>query len=229
MSKIDLMLTALAPIIWGSSYVVITQPLPSWHPLAIAMLRALPAGLLLLLIVRKLPYGHWWLKIFILGGLNFSIFWWLLFIAAYRLPGGVAAMTGAVQPLLVIILAYFVLNTPIRVMNILAACIGIGGIAFLILTPETTLDFVGVLAGFASAISMAFGTVLTCRWRPPVSLLTLTAWQLSAGGLLLLPAVIFLEPVFPDLNLMNILGLAYLSLIGAAFSYLLWFRGGNAI
>ena len=36
----------------------------------------------------------------------------------------------------------------------------------------------------ATALS---GTVLTRKWRPPVPLLTFTAWQLTAGGLLLLP------------------------------------------
>ena len=55
------------------------------------MLRALPAGLLLLLFVRQLPQGVWWPRVFLLGALNFSVFWAMLFVAAYRLPGGVAA------------------------------------------------------------------------------------------------------------------------------------------
>ena len=42
---------------------------------------------------------------------------------------------------------------------------------------------------------------------------------------LLLPAAVWLEPALPELNEFNILGFAYLSLIGAAFTYLLWFRG----
>ena len=95
----DLLLTALAPAIWGSTYVVTTLMLPADYPLTVAMLRALPAGILLLLAVRQLPQGVWWLRAFILGALNFSVFWALLFVAAYRLPGGVAATLGAVQPL----------------------------------------------------------------------------------------------------------------------------------
>ena len=72
---------------------------------------------------------------------------------------------------------------------------------------------------------MAMGTVLTRKWQPPVPLLTFTAWQLTAGGLLLLPVALIAEPPLPPLNADNILGLVYLGLIGAAFTYALWFRG----
>lgn len=100
-----LLLTALAPIVWGSTYIVTTEMLPANVPMTLAALRALPAGILLLIIMRQLPQGIWWLRVIILGILNFSLFWWLLFISAYRLPGGVAATVGAVQPLIVLFLS----------------------------------------------------------------------------------------------------------------------------
>ena len=84
----DLALTARAPVIWGSSYIVTTQLLPNLDPLTISFLRALPAGVFLLCLVRQFPKGHWVAKMFVLGALNFSIFWSLLFFAAYDLPGG---------------------------------------------------------------------------------------------------------------------------------------------
>ncbi|WP_068824770.1 EamA family transporter [Pseudomonas sp. BMS12] len=221
----DLLLTALAPTIWGSTYVVTTLLLPPDYPLTMALLRALPAGLLLLLLVRQLPQGHWWGRVFLLGALNFSLFWSLLFVAAYRLPGGVAATLGALQPLLVILLARLSLGTPIRALAIVGALGGIFGVALLVLTPQATLDPLGVAAGLGGALSMALGTVLSRRWQPPTSTLTFTAWQLVAGGVLLIPLVMLLEPVPPSLSLPNLAGIAYLSLIGAAFTYLLWFRG----
>ena len=49
----DILLTATAPAIWGSTYIVTTELLPPGYPLWVAMLRALPAGLLLLLIVMR--------------------------------------------------------------------------------------------------------------------------------------------------------------------------------
>ncbi|SMF03362.1 probable blue pigment (indigoidine) exporter [Alteromonadaceae bacterium Bs31] len=221
----DLLLTSMAPIIWGSTYVVTTEYLPAGYPLTVAMLRALPVGLLLLLVVRQLPSGVWWLKVLLLGALNFSIFWWMLFVSAYRLPGGVAATVGAIQPLIVIIFARILLNSSIRPLAAVAAVISIAGIAAVIITPQASLDPIGLAAGFAGAASMALGTVLSRAWQPQVSLLTYTSWQLLAGGLLLLPAAIWFEPPLPTLTQTNLLGLIYLGFIGAALTYLLWFRG----
>ncbi|MGO4851608.1 EamA family transporter [Phaeovulum sp. W22_SRMD_FR3] len=222
---VDLLLTALAPMIWGTTYVVTTQMLPGGYPVTLALLRALPAGMLLLLVVRQLPRGIWWGRIFLLGALNFTLFWICLFIAAYRLPGGVAATVGAVQPLLVLGLARVLLGTELRGLAVVAALLGLAGVALLILGPQATLEPLGLLAGLGGALSMAMGSVLTRKWQPPVSLLTFTAWQLTAGGLLLLPLALWLEPPLPPLNGVNLLGLIWLGLVGAALTYFLWFRG----
>lgn len=84
--SLDTLLAASAPAIWGSTYIVTTQMLPAGYPLTDAVLRALPAGLLLLAITRELPERAWLGRIAILGALNFAIFWAALFVAAYRLP-----------------------------------------------------------------------------------------------------------------------------------------------
>ena len=72
---------------------------------------------------------------------------------------------------------------------------------------------------------MAAGVVLTRRWQPPVPALTFTAWQLTAGGLLLAPLAFALEPALPPLSGRNIAGFLWLGLFGAAISYFFWFRG----
>lgn len=221
----DLALTALAPAVWGSTYLVTTEFLPDGYPVTVSLLRALPAGLLLLLIVRKLPARQLWRKITILGALNFAVFFPLLFLSAYRLPGGVAATVIAIQPLIVIGLARVFLRSPVYALSLIAAIAGLLGVALLVIGPEATLDPIGLLAGFGAALCMAAGVVLSRKWQPPVSLMTFTAWQMTAGGLLLLPMAIFLEPPLPELTSNNLLGLAYLGLIGGALTYFLWFRG----
>ncbi|HBO22021.1 MAG TPA: EamA family transporter [Providencia sp.] len=220
-----LLLTALAPIVWGSTYLVTTEMLPKGMPLMLAVLRALPAGLLLLLFIRKLPQGIWWGRVVMLGILNFSLFWWLLFIAAYRLPGGVAATVGAIQPLIVLFLSRWLLNSQLSFLSILASFSGIIGVAILLLTPNAMLDMTGIIAGFLGAFSMAAGTVLSRRWQPPVNAITFTSWQLTAGGLVLLPFALYFEPALPPLTLINFIGLSYLTIIGGALTYALWFRG----
>ncbi len=221
----DLATTAIAPVIWGSTYLVTTEFLPGFSPMTVAMLRALPAGLILIMIVRELPSGIWWLRAFVLGALNISIFLGMLFVAAYRLPGGVAGTVLSSQPLIVVILASLLLSSPVRPSNIVGALVGMGGVALLVLTPGAALDAIGVAAGLAGATSMALGSVLARKWRPPVSPLTSTAWQLTAGGLLLLPAVLLAGQPIPVPTVTNFLGLAWLGLIGAALTYALWFRG----
>ncbi|MDG4721458.1 EamA family transporter [Thalassospira aquimaris] len=221
----DLLLTAIAPVIWGSSYIVATELLPHGYPLTVSLLRALPAGLILLLVVRQLPGAGWRGRVFILGALNFAVFWSLLFLAAYRLPGGVAATLGAVQPLLVLFLARYALGSTITTLGILAAVSGLIGVAMLVLGPSASLDPVGIAAALLGALSMAAGTVLSRKWQPPVSPLTFTAWQLTAGGILLIPVAMIVEPGFPMPTITNIAGLAWLGLIGAALTYFLWFRG----
>ena len=223
--KTDILITALAPLIWGSTYIVTTELLPPGYPITASALRALPAGLLLLLIVRRLPTGAWWWKSALLGALNFTIFWTALFVSAYRLPGGVAATVGAIQPLIVIVLARVFIGNPIRLLSIVAGLAGILGVAMLVLTPHAKLDGIGVAAGLIGAVSMAFGTVLSRHWQPPVSPLTVTAWQLTAGGVMLVPIALVFEPSLPPLTSNNALGFVWLGLVGGAFTYIVWFRG----
>lgn len=221
----DILLTALAPAIWGSTYLVTTEMLPDNYPITLAVLRALPAGLLLILVTRSLPPRRWLGRIFLLGSFNFSLFWVLLFVAAYRLPGGVAATLGSLQAMIVIFMARGWLGTPIRAGAITAAGTGIVGVALLLISPDAQLDPIGVAAGLGGAASMAAGTVLSRKWQPPVSALSFTAWQLTAGGLILLPLAMILEPALPSPTLVNLAGFVWLGLMGGAVTYAIWFRG----
>ncbi|MER1995125.1 MAG: EamA family transporter [Arthrobacter sp.] len=227
LSKLSLLvLTAAAPAAWGTTYLVTTELLPPDRPLLAAVLRSLPAGLVLLAVLRRLPAGSWWWKSAVLGLLNFGAFFALLFIAAYRLPGGVAAMVGAVQPLLVAVLASRVLGEHLGPVKLGAGAAGMAGVGLLVLTAEARLDTAGVLAALGGAASMAGGIVLTKRWQPPAGPLTSTAWQLVAGGVFLLPVMLLVEgPVLPDFTTVNLAGYLYLSLVGTVLAYWLWFRG----
>ncbi|WP_299488340.1 EamA family transporter [Acaryochloris sp. IP29b_bin.137] len=221
----DVVLTAIAPITWGTTYVVATEFLPPNHPLLVASLRALPIGVLLTIGLRKLPQGIWWGRILILGLLNIGLFQALLFVAAYRLPGGVAATAGAIQPLLVALLSWLVLSDKPSQLSFVAAISGCIGVGLLVLGPSARLDGIGILAALASAAAMGLGTVLVKRWRPPVPLMVFTAWQLTAGGLMLLPIALLAEGPLTQLSRTNLWAFIYLGVIGTGLAYALWFRG----
>ena len=204
----DTLLTAIVPLIWGSTYLVTTQWLPPGLPLTAGVLRVLPAGLLLLLSL-----------------LNIGAFQALLFVAAYRLPGGIAAVLGAIQPLLMMGLLWGLERQTPRPLVLLAACGGIACMAVLLNAGNAQWDSLGVLAAAGGAVVMALGMYLARRWGSSLPLLALTGWQLTLGGLMLLPAALWLDPPLPALSAANVAGSAYLSLVGALLAYGLWFRG----
>ena len=221
-----ILVTATAPSLWGTTYLVTTELLPPGRPLLAAVIRALPAGLLLVAITRRLPQGIWWWRAFVLGALNIGVFFALLFVAAYRLPGGVAATVGALQPLLVAVLSTGLLAERLSTRKLLAAIAGVAGVSLLVLRADARLDAWGVVAALGGAVVMATGVVLSKRWASPAPLLATTGWQLVAGGILLLPIAWIVEGALPaSLTFANLAGYTYLTIIGSAVAYALWFRG----
>ncbi|MFJ5329855.1 EamA family transporter [Pectobacterium versatile] len=221
----DVILTALAPAIWGSTYIVTSEILPPDRPFTAALIRVLPAGLLLLLFTRRFPARRDWWRVLVLGALNIGVFQALLFVAAYRLPGGLAAVLGAIQPLLVMVLVWAVDHRAPRLATLWSAIIGVVGMAILLLSPQTTFEPVGVAAALLGAVCMATGVWLTRRWQLDLPVLPLTGWQLFLGGLMLAPVAWVADAPLPALTLSQYAAYIYLCLAGAVISYGLWFRG----
>ncbi|MCX8957292.1 EamA family transporter [Erwinia psidii] len=223
----NILITALAPVIWGSTYIVTTQTLPPHVPLLASVIRALVAGLILLLVCRVRPYGIWWLRIAILGFLNIGLFFYCLFAAAYFLPGGLASLVMSCQPVIVMVIGAVVFRHKLRAIHIISAVIGVTGISLLVLNSAVTLNFQGVAIGLVGTTSMAMGILLTKYWGRPhnMSLLAFTGWQLTMGGLMLLPAALTLEKLPAALTFTNLLGYGWLTLAGGVLGYFIWFRG----
>lgn len=222
--------TAIGPMLWGTNYWIATQLLSPDRPLLAAAGRALPAGILLALASRRLPPAGWRLRISALAVLNVGLFFALLFVGAERLPGGVAAAAGAVGPIIVLLLGWPLLGLPPTWAGLGAGALGVFGVAALVLAPGASLDALGVASAVGAAASMAAATVLGRRWGPPpLSLVGLTAWQLTIGGLLLTPFTLFIEGVPPAPTDRNLVGFALTGLFGTAVAHALWFRGVTAI
>jgi probable blue pigment (indigoidine) exporter len=190
-------------------------------------MRALPAGLLLTVIFRQLPRGAWWWRVAVLGALNIGLTFALLFIGAYRLPGGVAATISSTQPLMVALLGWPLLHLRPARQTLVAGLVGIVGVGMLVLGGHISLDPIGVFGAATGGLATAAGVVMLKRWGRPegVSVLAFTGWQLLAGAVLLAPLDALFEGVPSHFTALNVGGYLYLGLIGTVLAYSLWFRG----
>lgn len=221
----DSLITAVAPVIWGSTYIVTSDCLPPDRPFTAAFIRAFPAGLLLLLWVRQFPLKHEWGKVLTLAFLNIGAFQALLFVSAYRLPGGQAATIAAVQPMILMALMWAVDKKSYSGVAVGSAVTALVGMVLLFMGDGFVWDFVGIAASIGMAVCMALGIYLAGRWRLSLPVMASTGWQLLLGGVMLVPIACIYDPALSDLGIKQILAYAYLSLFGAMFAYFLWFRG----
>lgn len=223
-----LLLTALAPLVWGSTYLITTLFLSDLPAPLLGTLRILPAGLLLLAVFpRRLPPRPWWGRVAVLGLLRQGLFFVLLYAAALHLPGGVAATIGGSTAMLVILLAWPLLHQRPTPRNLLLAAAGLVGVALISLTAPTSLNPLGLLYAAGFALVNALGVVLFKRWGlpPGAQPADQAAWELLIGGLLLLPLSLHSFPALAHVNAHGWLALAFLGLIGTAFAAILWQRG----
>lgn len=223
------LLTLLAPIAWGTTYVTVTELLPAGRPMLVAAIRVLPAGLLLLVLGRRAsawrPHGREWGHAGLLALCNFGLFFPLLFGAVYRLPGGVAAAAGGIQPLLVALFSWLVVGRRPRRHELVVGVVAAIGVALVVVKPGAGLDATGIAMAVGANVSFAFGVVFTKRLPTPPNRLAATGWQLTMAGALLVVVAGVAEGTPPAISGRNLAGFAYLAIAATAVAYVLWFDG----
>lgn len=219
------MITAIAPVAWGTNYFVTNQFLPADFPLYGAAIRALPAGLLLLVLCRKRPHGSWWWKSLALGTLNVGAFFALIYVAAQLLPTSVASTIMATSPVAMMLLAFGLLAERPQRLHLAGAGIGIAGVCLMVLGGAGAINVLGVLASVTAMTMSSFGYVLAKKWSAGIDVLAVTSWQLIAGGVVLLPVAVAVEGAPPALDGPAILGFGYVTIIATALAFAAWFTG----
>jgi probable blue pigment (indigoidine) exporter len=219
------LITAIAPIAWGTNYWVTRHALPADEPLYGALVRALPAGALLLLLRPRLPRGAWWWRSLLLGAMNVGAFFALIYISAQLLPTSIASMVMATSPVAMLLLAWLIVSERPRPAAAAGAVLGIFGVVVMLASGDGAIDPLGVVASAAAMTMSSLGYLLAKRWGAEVDVLTLTAWQLVAGGVLLAPVAVALEGAPPALDGTAALGFLYVSLVATALAFSCWFAG----
>ncbi|MEU5694102.1 EamA family transporter [Actinosynnema sp. NPDC020468] len=160
-----------------------------------------------------------------LGALNMGAFFALVYVAAQLLRTSVAATIMAVSPVAMMLIAWPLLAERPKPLPLAGAGLGLVGVVLLVASGSGGVNPLGVAASAAAMGLSAFGHVLTKRWGATAHVLSVTSWQLVAGGLVLLVAAVLVEGAPPRVGLPAVLGFGYVSVVATALAFSVWFTG----
>lgn len=219
--------------LWALCFPLITIAVRYAPPLLIGAMRALIGGGFLILtselMKRKRPKGIQWFVVLSIGISSTGMGFAGMFLAGGRVAPGIATVIANTQPLLAVLIGYFVLKDSLnhwQTIGLLTAFLGIAIVAsptFMLTGPNsTTLAGIGfVLFG---AVGVAVGNVLMKRFAEDLDSISTTAWQLVFGSIALLVTSMLLEPsASVQWNLPLTLSLLGLAIPGTAIAFVVWF------
>lgn len=221
-------------LVWGSTYLAIAIAVQTLPPLFYSGIRFALAGLILaawlafrgvdLRISRRELIGA-----ATVGTLMLAVANGLVNVAERTVPSGVAALIIASIPLWIVVYRMVAGERVGR--DLLAGVfLGIVGVAILVVPGglNGTIDPLGAFLLFIATLSWALGTFLSPRLATPRNALVSTAYQMLAGGVVLIVAGVArgeIAQVDPStFSLRSLLAFAYLVVFGSlvAFSAYTW-------
>lgn len=231
----NLWLLALLSVIWGTAFLFITLGLADFSPFLFAALRFDIAGPVVLvaafLWVRKdaLPRGRaQWAAVLATSTLNILGYHALLYWGQGHTFEAVASVIVGLNPVLTTAFSRALLKDErLKAMGLIGLAAGLGGIVLLqLLKPGQPFDIQG-LGEFAVAGAVAcwaLGTVVSRRIDHKMKPVTLTAWQMLVGAVLLHITAFAIEGGGRmNWTLSGTGSLLYLALLSSGFGYFLFF------
>ncbi|MEI8631159.1 EamA family transporter [Vibrio sp. PP-XX7] len=223
----NIFIAMFAAFLWGTTYAVTQDTLSGWPPLLLGVLRALPAGLLLLMIKPTWPQrGAWWLLL-ITGLFNIAIFFGCIFIMALTLPSAISSVGMMSVPVFAMLVQWFVMKQRLSLIQIVSGLVVVV-FAGLLFNPETiVLNPIGLIAMIIGILCLICGSTLTQRLSQQVDWWCVLTWQLIFGGGVL-ALVMSLHAVFhPTLyretimhfSMPNLYGLLWVCVMNTVVAY----------
>lgn len=226
------LLLVVVALLWALCFPLINIGLSSAPPLKFAGLRALVAGVAILLVAfgfrQKLPRG-WriWLLLSAVGLGATTLGFFGMFIGASRVAPGLATVIENTQPLIATALAWFLLGEALGYRRRLGLLLGFSGI--LVISLPRFLDSAvstgsGIAILLVSAMGVAVANVVLKSLAGKIDVLMAVGWQLLIGSGPLLVAGFMFEPQYAvHWDNMFLFVLLTLSLLGTAAASVLWF------
>ncbi|HUF92773.1 MAG TPA: EamA family transporter [Candidatus Limnocylindria bacterium] len=231
-------LALLFSLIWSSAFIAVKIGLPSSPPLFLMASRFLVAGAVLVAwaLVRsaRMPRGpREWAPLAALGLLNFSLYLGLTAIALQHLSAGMGAVLASTNPLMLAVLAPWVLGERVGPLKITGIVTSFTGVVWLMHSRIGDDNRPGAMVlVVVSIMCLVAGTLLFKRMRLDYDLLVLNGTQLLAAGVFLIVPSLLLEPVRDvRLDLSFLAAQAYLVVVVSWIGMATWFwllRAGDA-
>ncbi|MCK6264615.1 DMT family transporter [Vibrio sp. ZSDE26] len=223
----NILLAMIPAFFWGTTYAVTQYTLPNWPPLLLGALRALPAGLLLLMVKPTLPKKGEWQVLFSLGLINIATFFGLIFVMALTLPSAISGVGMVSVPVVAMVFHWLVGK---KRPNVFQAFSGITLVilAWLLFDPNSiSLNPIGLGAMLAAIMCIVVGSTITKSLGNKMDWWGVLTWQLVIGGVILSLASLFhffidstpYIDVYNNFNGNNFAGLLWVVGFNTALSY----------
>ena len=207
-------------IIWGSTYLGIAVAGETIPPLLAVSTRFVAAGTIMAFVVRRrggtMRLSRRSLASCVLIGCLLPGANAVLFFAERRVPTGLASLLIASVPLLVVVLRLFARE---RLPTAALAGVGVGFVGVAILArPSGGATGFGIALCVVSAVMWSLGSVASARLTMPPDPFAATAWEMLAGGLVMLPfGIATAGTVSPSTT--SLLAWLYLVTFGSVIGY----------
>ena len=149
-------IASIAPIIWGSSYLLVSLYLPEQFPLHISLLRTLPIGLLFLLLAGRIPALSWIKKAAMISFLGSGLFYLLQTVGSFLVPSSIIGVIIATTPIQALIIQSISQKTSPPIAKVVACFFVLLGM-FLVFAPGfESFNFMGIALILTSCMSYVF-------------------------------------------------------------------------
>ena len=226
----NILLAMIPAFFWGTTYAVAQLTLPDWPPLLLGALRALPAGLILLLINPSLPKKSQWGILFRLAMVNIAIFFSLIFVMASTLPSSISGVGMVSLPVFAMLYDWLInKNKPNKIQAFFGILLIL--LAWMLFNPGAIqLNPIGLIAMLLAVLCIVYGGSMTKLLGKRINWWNILTWQLILGGIILTIASLVdasLSPesylkVVTEFKLINGLGLVWMILLNTVIAYALY-------
>lgn len=219
-------LVILTTFLMGSSFAVGKIGLTYMSPFLLVGIRFTLAGILFAIVVYAKKYPHpqslkVWGQIALIGLFQTTGVMGLIFLSLQTITAGESSILTFMNPLLVVILARWLLKSRYMLRQWLGVLFGFIGV-MITLGLQFKLG-IGIVYAFLGAVSWSLATILIKKWGSHINVWVMTAYQMLAGGLVLLLAGVTLETPRLELTMTAVVLELWLVIMASIVQFAVWF------